>query len=174
MFDPTAFENMKVVIEGALYDLDLDDDIQVLDRNDIVNMAKLSRTYDVTFSMKNKESVQCTFSLEAKLENLAAELLPLLQSKKLAGSYLSIKFGVTHQSQDEIHEMLEKELADIWGNDRSYKQMISFEPLHRSKRLRTEIFIDFNRLVLEDQIDDILHMIDYMILSLERINNFLN
>lgn len=172
MFDPTAFENMKVVIEGALYDHDLEGNISILDRNDIVNMAKLSRMYDVSFSLKENESVQCTFSLEAKLENLASELLPSIQSKTLAGCFLTIKFGVTHHSDMNIYGFLESELANIWGKDRSYKRMISFDPVNKSEWVKTEIFIDFNRLVLEDQIDDLLHMVDYMLLSLEKINNF--
>lgn len=36
MFDPTAFDNMKVVIEGAIYDLDLDGEISIIDRNDLL------------------------------------------------------------------------------------------------------------------------------------------
>ena len=43
MFDPTAYENMRVVLEGIFYDKDLSGEILVIDRNDIVNTAKLSR-----------------------------------------------------------------------------------------------------------------------------------
>jgi hypothetical protein len=32
MFDPTAYDNKKVVTEGAAYDLDLEGQIRVVDR----------------------------------------------------------------------------------------------------------------------------------------------
>jgi hypothetical protein len=41
MFDPTAFDNMKVVLEGALYDLDIMGEIIITDRNDLFNTAKM-------------------------------------------------------------------------------------------------------------------------------------
>ncbi len=34
MFDPTAFDNLKVIVEGAVYDFDLHGDILVTDRKD--------------------------------------------------------------------------------------------------------------------------------------------
>ncbi|MGZ4162287.1 MAG: hypothetical protein ACXVNF_16040, partial [Neobacillus sp.] len=55
VFDPTAFDNMKVVIEGALYDMDIIGEIIITDRNDIMNMAKLSRRFDICFTLPNSE-----------------------------------------------------------------------------------------------------------------------
>ena len=51
MFDPTAFENIKVVLEGAVYDLDLNGEIIIIDRNDLINTAKLSRKYELSFQL---------------------------------------------------------------------------------------------------------------------------
>ena len=48
MFDPTAFENIRVVLEGIFYDKDLEGSIMIIDRNDIMNTAKLSRTYELS------------------------------------------------------------------------------------------------------------------------------
>lgn len=36
MFDPTAFDNLKVIVEGAVYDFDLHGDILVTDRKDMI------------------------------------------------------------------------------------------------------------------------------------------
>ena len=52
MFDPTAFENMKVVLEGAVYDRDFIGDILVINRDDIVNLANMSRTYKIEMELK--------------------------------------------------------------------------------------------------------------------------
>ena len=79
MFDPTAFENMKVVMEGIFYDKDLSGEIIIVDRNDFINTAKLSRSYDLSFQLPlaKKEKVTCKFTLSAELENLTAELLQI-------------------------------------------------------------------------------------------------
>lgn len=173
MFDPTAFENMKVVIEGALYDCDLEGEITIVDRNDIMNMAKLSRSYDVTFSLSNDEAVKCEFSMEAALENLAAELLPASLSERLAGTAIFITFGMTHLNNRLLHEEIDNELKTIWGNGRNIKHIMKVDPFQDADMIRKEIVIDFNRLIFEDQMDDVVEMVDYMIRSLEKINKIL-
>lgn len=49
MFDPTAFDNLKVIVEGAVYDFDLHGDILVTDRKDMMDLASLSRIYHISF-----------------------------------------------------------------------------------------------------------------------------
>lgn len=169
MFDPTAYENMKVVIEGALYDKDLDGEIIILDRNDIVNLAKLSRTYEVTFAMAGDHSVNCIFRLTADLENLAAELLPSSRSASRAGAYIHISFNLEHPNDKSTDMWIERELQGIWGKERTYKQVISFDPFSKDNTIRKSIFLEFNRLIYEEQIDDIEAMITYMILTLEKL-----
>ncbi|MEM5592554.1 hypothetical protein AAHH67_14070 [Niallia circulans] len=81
MFDPTAFENMRTVMEGLIYDKDLDGDIIVLDRNDVFNSSKLSRNYTITFRLKNQQNAKLMFELSADLQNLSAELLESVKKK---------------------------------------------------------------------------------------------
>lgn len=173
MFDPTAFENMKVVIEGALYDYDLEGEITIIDRNDMMNMAKLSRSYDVTFVLSNVETVKCKFLMEAALENLAAELLPASLSEQLAGTAIYITFKMTHNNNHILHAEIEKALRSIWGNERIIKHMMMVDPFQQTDTVHKDIVIDFNRLIFEDQMDDVIIMVDYMIQSLERINKIL-
>jgi IS4 transposase len=49
MFDPTAFDNMKVIIEGLLYDKDLDGEYEITDRNDFVNLSKMDRLFSIRY-----------------------------------------------------------------------------------------------------------------------------
>jgi hypothetical protein len=56
LFDPTVYDNLKVVLEGAVYDLDLAGSILVTGREDWVNLADLSRTYKLTFVMADDRS----------------------------------------------------------------------------------------------------------------------
>ncbi|TKC19623.1 hypothetical protein [Robertmurraya kyonggiensis] len=172
MFDPTAFENMKVVMEGALYDRDIGGEIAITDRNDLMNLAKLSRVYEVTFTESANSAVQCTLILQANLENLAAELLPSNQEGQSAGAHLTILFKMRHENRQELHEEIEEELTRIWGSDRSIKQKVSFNPMEKSNEIMKEITIEFNRLILEDQIDDLFMMVDYILDSVKKLKQF--
>lgn len=87
MFDPTAFENMRTVMEGLIYDKDLDGDIIVLDRNDVFNSSKLSRNYTITFRLKNQQNAKLMFELSADLQNLSAELLESVKKRKVDWCY---------------------------------------------------------------------------------------
>lgn len=169
MFDPTAFENMRVVIEGALYDRDLVGEISIIDRNDLINMAKLSRSYEVTFIKRGQEGIQCQLLLGARLENLAAELLPAQLDTKLAGVMLSIMFTFQHEKSPNLHTIIEKELIDIWGLDRTIQQKVIYEPLIPERNMTTEATIKFERLIFEEQIDDLIDMLDYCLETLERL-----
>lgn len=173
MFDPTAFENMKVVIEGAIYDRDLDGEILVIDRNDLVNLAKISRIYEVTFALSGKHSVTCTFRLKAELENLAAELLPSVFSRPKAGAHAEICFSLEHADIPFVHQWIDGEIKKIWGEDRDYEQIVRYDPFLDKKLIKKEINLSFQRLIYEDQMDDIEEMIDHMLLTLERLEEFL-
>src|SRR5689334_1471885 len=106
MFDPTAFENMKVVLEGAVYDLDLNGDITIIDRNDFINTAKLSRKYELKFKPENFSKVTASIVLEAELENLAAELLPVSLSEQKAGCRIRLFFSFEHQDNIVDYEKI--------------------------------------------------------------------
>lgn len=170
MFDPTAFDNMKVVLEGALYDLDLCGEISIIDRNDIVNMAKLSRIYEITFTQNRNPSIPCTILFEAGLANLAAELHPSTLDEKLAGANLSIIFTLQYENNNIIHHNIAAELSIIWGSNRSCKQRVSFDPLKATGEVTNEITITFNRLVSENQMDDLTLMVDYMLSTIEKLS----
>lgn len=173
MFDPTAFENMKVVMEGALYDRDLDGEIMILDRNDVMNLAKLKRSYEVTFSDDNNSPVSCTLRLSAKLENLAAELLTSNLNNQLAGAHLSIQFRMKHEDSQELHKKIESVLRRIWGDERTILHEVTHNPFQKTDIVSKVITLEFNRLILEDQIDDLTHMMDYILTSIEKIKQVL-
>lgn len=171
MFDPTAFDNMKVVLEGALYDLDIIGEISIIDRNDFVNLAKLSRSYEITFTQGRNQSIPCLIRLEAGLANLAAELHPSNLDEKLAGAHLSVFFTTQHVNKEAVYNKIEEDLKKIWGDKRSFTQKVSFDPLNHSEKITNEITINFNRLIFEDQMDDLTSMVDYMITTMEKLSD---
>jgi hypothetical protein len=168
MFDPTAFENMKVVLEGAVYDLDLTGDINIIDRNDFINTAKLSRKYELSFKPENFSNVTASIVLEAELENLAAELLSGSRLEQKAGCWIRLFFSFEHQDNIVDYEKIQRVVTEIWGIDRKIKQTAYFYPLQK-ERMKSEVTIDFGRLIREDQIEDLTEMIDIMITTCEQI-----
>lgn len=171
MFDPTAFENIKVVIEGEIYDRDLNGEIVVIDRNDWINTAKLSRKYEISFRLKEMEpsGLSATMILEAGLENLSAELLRQEQSKHLSGCTVVIHFSLVHRNESIVYQAIQNVLEEIWGKGRTIEQIVQINPFGAKTSVNNRAVISFNRLVYEDQIDDLSKMIDYMTESLESL-----
>jgi hypothetical protein len=164
---------MKVVLEGVIYDKDLSGEIHITDRNDSTNNAKLSRTYDLTFELTHRQvqNVSCQLTLLANLENLAAELMSHIniQSKKHAGCFITIIFSFIHPINHSFYELVHNEITDIWGNERSINYRISYEPFSNQDDVEHKITISFNRIIREDQIDDLVEMVDYMVNTLKRL-----
>ncbi|MBS8264600.1 hypothetical protein DYI25_09140 [Mesobacillus boroniphilus] len=176
MFDPTAYENIKVVIEGDIYDRDLSGEIIVIDRNDWINTAKLSRKYEISFTKRGYEPnlLSAMMTIEAGLENLSAELLESVDAKQLAGCKVNISFSLFHKNDMDVFKEIQKVLENIWGRDRAIMQTAVMNPLENKSRIQTHAKVSFNRLVFEEQIDDLSEMIDYMIASLEKLKKLLS
>lgn len=168
MFDPTAFDNMKVVIEGALYDLDISGEIIITDRNDLINLAKMSRRFNVSFQLPNS-TVIAKMELGAKFVNLAAELLPSTSSEQLAGSHVKLQFFLEHAERIDVQEIKDI-LLDVWGSTRKISQSVHYNPLEIEKKMTNEITVEFGRLISEDQIDDLVQMTDFIITTLKKLD----
>lgn len=172
MFDPTAYENMKVVIDGYFYDMDLEGKISIIDRNDIVNLAKLSREYSVQFQLKNsRENYLAILYIKAGLENLAAELLHLELKPTSIGSIIELEFVVSHPNEQHYFIKIDAQLQQIWGEKRMIQQRAQFNPLSIGQTIENRITIGFNRLIIEEQIDDLVVIGDHMIETLNWLEN---
>ncbi|OIK15437.1 hypothetical protein BIV60_09815 [Bacillus sp. MUM 116] len=171
MFDPTAFDNMKVVIEGAIYDLDLGGEIVITDRNDIINMAKMSRIFEISFKMTEtiKKSASVKISLESSMINLAAELIPGMKAEKMAGSSLKLEFFFESVVNQVDYDKIEKLFSDIWGPSRKISQRVQLDPLYKESEALHTITVEFDRIIQEAQLDDLIDMIEYIITSVKRL-----
>lgn len=168
MFDPTAFENMRVVMDGMFYDKDLSGEIVITDRNDLLNTAKLSRHYNLSFQLpfSGERKVTCTFHLSASLENLTAELLE--RSDFLAGCTVKIDFTMKGPLSESLYGKILDTLSFIWESGESKVTICSDSFMSMEKVLYTGT-VTFNRLIYEEQIDDLTEMFAYMLLTLERL-----
>ncbi|PLR98916.1 hypothetical protein [Bacillus sp. T33-2] len=168
MFDPTAFENMKVVVEGAVYDRDLSGEIVVTGRNDWINTATMSRRYEIYFALPNSSLTAC-LKLDAGLLNLAAELMAPKVSGDDAGCTVTIRFFMEHQNKQYVYDQIQQTLEKIWGSERNIEQTVKINPLSETELVHNEAVLPFNRLIVEEQIDDLAEMVGYMIISLNSL-----
>ncbi|MEH7381907.1 hypothetical protein V7138_15715 [Bacillus sp. JJ1533] len=166
MFDPTVFENLKVVVEGALYDLDLEGQILIIDRKDQIDTAKMGRHYHISFKDKAINEIHAYIDLKIDLDNLVSELR---NTNEKPGCFLEIGFVFKLDSLDAC-PTIERELTTIWGDTREIQQEISF-PYGSINQFTNNSKIIFHRLIHEDNIDDLLEMIDYIIDSIHQLHN---
>ncbi|NRD80501.1 hypothetical protein HPT25_24570 [Bacillus sp. BRMEA1] len=176
MFDPTAFDNMKVVIEGALYDLDLIGAIIVTDRNDFLNTAKMSRLFSICFRLPGNTTNTVTAKLEmgAELNNLAAELLPNMDANDLAGCFVKLQFCLEVVDEMTEYQEIDDIFRKIWGEERKICQSVEFNPLNQPKKMKNVVTIDFERIISEAQMDDLVEMIEFMVTTTQQLETFCN
>lgn len=177
MFDPTAFENMRMVLEGQIYDKDLEGELNILDRNDLFNSSKLSREYTISMALKKQKNALFTLHLTADIKNLAAELMGIPTKSKMIGATIKLHLYLRHQDDKDIYLTLESMLKELWGNEVKIVQEVRSTPFQSDNIIRNHIVIDFNRLVNEDQLEDLLTMVDYIedtLKQLTKMNSLLH
>jgi hypothetical protein len=173
MFDPTAFDNMKVVIEGALYDMDISGEIIITDRNDLINIAKMSRQFEVSFRLPNS-SVTAGMEMVSNIVNLAAELIPGSLLENQSGCNVRLTFFHEGKFTSDDYKAMEIILLDVWGETRKITQAIHYNPLDNPMKIKNVITIDFDRLISEDQMDDLVEMTDFMVATLQHLQYFVS
>ncbi|RHW42280.1 hypothetical protein D1B31_06575 [Neobacillus notoginsengisoli] len=163
MFDPTAFDNMKVIIEGTFYDLDADGKIMVMDRKDLMDLASISRQFSLFFYVPEFPGIEAEFRLIAGLENLASELLEKDQAGPKAGCELILYFRAVHDDSPLIYREIQTYMETAWGSERKILQTVYRNPLDGQPAVMNEIVVDFNRLVTESQLEDLKDIPVYMV-----------
>ncbi|MBP3038969.1 hypothetical protein J9303_05535 [Bacillaceae bacterium Marseille-Q3522] len=170
MFDPTAYENLKVVIEGAVYDRDLNGEIRITDRNNIVNLSKLSRTCEVSFTTAFDDTLTCKIQLEGTLENFIAERISTLEDKNLAGCTLRLFYHYKlMQNHSFDFQEIKKILLSIWGKERTVKLQLSHDPLFPDRKYDFTAEITFNRIITENQVDDLMRVVEHSIKTMDKV-----
>jgi hypothetical protein len=167
MFDPTVFENIKVVLEGAVYDLDFDGDILVIDRKNNVDLATMSRSYHISYSLRNQyQNQSAEVILEAPLEDLSAEIL---HAKEEVGCNLRVNFYLSISNVEEDCNSIEHSINGIWGERPKVTQKVSFTYGDKKTKYSCEVALDFKRKINESQIDDINPILKYSVMTLQRL-----
>lgn len=167
MFDPTIFENLRVVMEGAVYDLDLEGVILVVGRHDLVDLADMSRAFVIRFRLKDGK---CTgeLRLTAALADLAGEKLEWKHATP--GCSLELRFQLEMRDTSTACHVIQRELETIWDNRPDIRQTISYPYSQEGERDRlftNDIRCTFNRKIDEGHWSDFPELLEVMVDSLE-------
>ncbi|WP_088101980.1 hypothetical protein [Halalkalibacter urbisdiaboli] len=165
MFDPTIFDNLKVVLEGAIYDLDLDGEIIVTNRADLLDLATMSRRFSMQFQMQGAKQTYpvAEIIIFSSLRDFATEMID--GDEKRAGCVIEINFYTIIDNVEDHCQMIEKAFTDIWDRRPFINQEISFK-YGRKKRLLNKTNLNFERKINENQIDDLKGIVEYSLESL--------
>ena len=169
-FDPTAYENFKIIIEGSLYDADFTGDIKIINRSELVDLAVLSRSFEMQFKLPNYDGLIGGIQIRASLKNLADEIL--YHNDSLAAAHIDVYFQ--YDEKDENKEGMAHSLAaalqHIWGSEREILTSITkYYHNNAYSHLVNKIIVSFNRLVTEEQADDLYELVAFAIESLVKL-----
>lgn len=167
MFDPTIFDNLKVVFEGAMYDMDMSGTLHIVNRTDRIELSTMSRSFGMEAVLRPSGTVKGSFTLQATLADLAAELLSEAGKQPGCGLELAFEFGIEEEERDCA--AAEQALRSIWGEAPSISQTIFRSYGEQPARQQSRLLVQFARKLDERQIDDIPSLIDHLILSLENL-----
>ncbi|MCP3738865.1 hypothetical protein [Rossellomorea sp. BNER] len=156
MFDPTAFDNLKVVLEGAVYDLELNGDLKIVNRKDLVDLASLSRTYSIYFHSCLHMDVHAKMELSAGLEELSGELL---LKKKERGASIQISY------EGKLTKTHYEYLLASWGA----REVEWLEVYSNRKPLVCKAIVHFDRFITEEMIDELPALVRHLLQTLDEI-----
>ncbi|MBM7703220.1 hypothetical protein [Metabacillus iocasae] len=165
MFDPIVFDNLKVIVEGEIYELDLSGEVSVVNREDFVDLARFTRTYHISF--RQHSCCIATLKLSTDLDNIHAELNPRRNEKPGCTVFIQFTYTQDKPFDTEQCEHFQHVLEDIWGETRTITQRLSHEV--GNEEYEDLITVTFNRYIYEDQVGDLVEMIDYMLQTLDAL-----
>ncbi|USG64769.1 hypothetical protein NDK47_21995 [Brevibacillus ruminantium] len=177
MFHPLIFDNIKVVLEGAVYDRDFEGTILITGRTDSVDLATYHRLFQIEFRLaedpRNEREIFAQMQLRTSLADIAAEQLekPLTDP---VGCTICIHFFVTVSEVQRETEAITQILNEIWGNrpyiTQTIKAKLNEYQLHwPPEQYENQITLDFHRKIDEGNIEDLRGLVDHTIASLEQL-----
>ncbi len=166
MYDPTIFENLKVAFENHVYDLDnIERKIDIKNRVDLMDLSVIARAFKIEFTLADQQDITAEIILDASLEDLAGEILEI--GNKNLGCTLELKFIKNIQNPDLQCEEIEQAINNIWEDDISLTQTLSFAFGTELSSYKNTIEVKFDQKINEDQISDISVFLDHVLETLE-------
>jgi len=167
MFDPTIFENLKVVLEGEVYDLDLSGQVQVVGRHDRIELSTMSRYYALRFCLPEKNEVHAELRLWAETADLASEILEL-DSHKPGCSMQPIFYIPIHDPEKDCMR-ISRLVEEIWGA--RYQPILEIRTIYGDKQAPhlLKLSLQFHRKFGEEIAGDFASLLEHMMIFLDRL-----
>jgi hypothetical protein len=173
MFDPTIFDNLKTVVEGTVYDLDLNEDIRVVGRQDTIDLASMSRAFALRFIERSPGAAVAELRLFMGLADLSGELLNRQGGEP--GCRPEIVFELPIKKPEDCQSKV-RLITEIWGSRPRVETTISYscladgalpEPL---PDYLCSLSLSFDRKIGEEHVDDLVDIVDYCRKTLIALN----
>lgn len=172
MFHPTVFDNIKVVLEGAVYDCDFEGAITVTDRSDIIDLATFHRLFQIEFKLagEGERAVTAQMQLRTTLADIASEQLEQSLTERI-GCTVCIQFQLSVDDVVADAGKITTALNEIWGHRPHITQYIGARlDEHRlvwpPERFDNQVTLDFHRKIDEGNIEDMRRLVEHCIGSL--------
>ncbi|KZE82162.1 hypothetical protein [Paenibacillus elgii] len=175
MFDPTIFDNLKVVLEGHLYDLDAEQMIRVIGREDFIDLASMKRIFSMRIR-RDEGCCQAEISMTSVLSDFAGERFRLIEPGERPGAKLALRLDMPLSHCEHAAE-LHRAMADRWAEEARirHERSAEFVPDDGSGRSgggpsdekgAYRIHIEFIRKIDESHIDDMESLLAHLVDSL--------
>jgi hypothetical protein len=168
MFDPTIYDNLKVVFEGAVYDMDLSGAVQITGRTDRVELSSMSRSFGMELVRVQDGRTRCSFLLAASVDDLSAELLS--DTKRQPGCSLELTFVFPIHDMEHDCAAAAQLMAEIWGEEHRVEQCVITVYGQQPVQLTSKITVKFHKKLDERHIDDISSLLDHLVLSMKHLD----
>lgn len=173
MFHPLVFDNVKFVLEGAVYDRDLAGEIVVTNRCDNMDMAAFQRSFEIEFRLPEEvgADVKARIQLKTSLQDIASEQLELQLVERI-GCTICIHYYLTISDIYQEPPAIAGALNEIWGERPHITQTISTLWDEHKKwnwppdRYENRVTLDFHRKIDEGNIEDLPSLVEYCVRSL--------
>lgn len=170
MFHPTVFENIKVALENQLYDLDnLDSRIEITDRTDTLDLARMSRTFTLSFRAAGSHRVVSEVILRAGLRDLADEILEVPEAQP--GCRLQLRFHLGIAEPETQCPRIAAELGREWGPEPQPVLRLSYVFGAAGETLQVSAELDFRRTITEEQMEDLPDLLEHVLRSAEALES---
>ncbi len=178
MFDPTIFDNWKVVLEGAMYDLDREGDAEVIGRADYVDLATMSRSFRIGVR-RPAGGCRAELRLSSGLADFAAERYELrLTELGAPGIRLELRFTLPGERLKDA-KALHDALQPLWATEGElcHRVRIELDPAAPPASAAAaggsayEIAVLFHEKLNEDRIGDVNGLLDRLLASLDALED---
>ncbi|MDF2721342.1 MAG: hypothetical protein K0Q59_1017 [Paenibacillus sp.] len=169
MFDPTLYENLKAVLEGAVYELDRHGRIVVVHRSDLIDLAAMSRSYAIGYRLVDGRC-SADIRLMAGLVDLAGEKLEWRNAQP--GSKLELFFSILVRNPVTACKNIQDVLTQIWDSTVSITQTLSFRYGDDGSRCHNRIGIHFERKWSEGHGSEIARLLEQTVRTLRLLEPY--